>query len=121
MSEILKVDVNVNAIALEQKLQNMLDSKATLEIHNLLAKMCDPYVPFLNGPLSQTVVVTPDYIQYTQPYAHYQYTGTHFNHTKDFHPLASAEWDKAMLRDHREEFVQQVKEILVRRAQELYG
>lgn len=121
MSDVLKVDVDVNAMAIQMQLEKVVNPSAMYEIHNLLAKMCDPYVPFLNGPLSQTVIVMPDYIQYIQPYAHYQYTGTHFNHTKDFHPLASAEWDKAMLRDHREEFVQQVKEILVRRAQELYG
>lgn len=121
MSDVLKVDVDVSVIAIQERLQHVITPSAMLEIHNTLAKMCDPYVPFLNGPLSQTVIVMPDYIQYIQPYAHYQYEGIHFKHTLDFHPLASAQWDKAMLRDHREEFVQQVKDILVRRAQELYG
>ena len=31
----------------------------------------------------------------------------------DQHPLASARWEKAMLRDHRDEFNAKVKEILV--------
>ena len=122
MSNTIKVDVDINKLAIEQKVSAVVHDVPTMyEIHNLLAKMCDPYVPFLNGPLSQSVVILPDYIQYLQPYAHYQYEGTNFNHTLDFHPLASAKWDQAMLRDHREEFIQQVKEILVRRMGELYG
>ena len=121
MSNVVKVDVDINEMAVQAKVNNLLDANTMLEIHNLLAKYCDPYVPFLEGPLSQTTEITPNYVRYTQPYAHYQYHGVGFNHTKDYHPLASAEWDKAMLRDRREEFEMQVKEILVRRARELYG
>lgn len=97
------------------------DDKTMLELHNLLAKMCDPYVPFLEGPLSQTIEVSPESVKYIQPYARYQYYGTDFNHTLDYHPLASAKWDEAMMRDHGEEFYKQVESILTRRAQELYG
>ena len=88
---------------------------AMYEMHNLLAKMCDPYVPFLNGPLSQTNDVSTKGVTYIQPYARYQYYGTHFNHTKDFHPLASAMWDKAMLRDKGKLFDASIAEILTRR------
>lgn len=97
------------------------DDKTMLELHNLLAKMCDPYVPFLEGPLSQTIEVSPESVKYIQPYARYQYYGTDFNHTLDYHPIASAKWDEAMMRDHGEEFYKQVEAILTRRAQELYG
>ena len=114
--------VEINEAAITAKLSKLVnDDQTMLEIHNLLAKMCDPYVPFLEGPLSQTIEVTPEYVKYTQPYSHYQYTGDHFNFTRDYHPLASAYWDKAMLLDHREEFEELVKQILVRRANELYG
>ena len=119
MSNIINVTAKVNDAAIEAKLKELCDKDAGLEIHNLLAKYCDPYVPFLEGPLSQTTEITPYYVRYTQPYAHYQYYGTEFNHTKDYHPLASAKWDEAMLRDKREQFVQEVKEILVRRARSL--
>lgn len=81
-------------------------------IHNTLAKKCDPYVPYLNGPLSQTHQVSAEGVRYIQPYARYQYFGDDFNHTIDYHPLASARWDKAMLRDHRDEFIAEVKDIL---------
>lgn len=121
MSEVLKADVYVDEKALGHKIESLIDDKTMLAIHNLFAKMCDPYVPFLEGPLSQTVEVMPQYVRYIQPYAHYQYTGDDFNFTKDYHPLASARWDQAMLRDQRDAFELQVKEILVRRAKELYG
>ena len=116
------IKVNVNPNSVQNKLSKLFnDDQTMLEIHNLLAKMCDPYVPFLNGPLSQTVQVEPNCVRYIQPYARYQYFGVDFNHTLDFHPLASALWDQAMLRDHGEEFNQQVRAILARRARELYG
>lgn len=121
MSQVLDVTAKIDDKALEDKLRNLCDSNTMLEIHNLLAKYCDPYVPFLEGPLSQTIEVTSNYVRYTQPYAHRQYYGTEFNHTLDYHPLASAKWDEAMLRDRRDEFLMDVKEILVRRAKELYG
>lgn len=121
MSQVLNVTAKINDAAIEAKLNNLCDEKTMLEIHNLLAKYCDPYVPFLEGPLSQTTEITPNYVRYTQPYAHYQYNGVGFNHTKDYHPLASAKWDEAMLRDKRDAFLADVKKILVRRAKDLYG
>lgn len=121
MSNFVDVTAKLNDQALQNKINNLCDDATMLEIHNLLAKMCDPYVPFLEGPLSQTIEVTSEYVRYTQPYAHYQYTGDNFNFTKEKHPLASARWDEAMLRDHKDEFLAGVKEILVRRARELYG
>ena len=121
MSERITVDVEVNDSLLEDKLEELITPEIMLEIHNLFAKMCDPYVPFLEGPLSQTIEVTAEGVRYTQPYARRQYYGTEFNHTLDYHPLASAMWDKAMMTDKGEEFVEQVRQILMRRAKELYG
>lgn len=110
-----RVTVDVKS-RLSQALQNKLDEinnpTTMLAIYNTLAKRCDPYVPFLEGPLSQTAVVTSDGVTYIQPYARYQYYGDTFNHTTDYHPLASARWDKAMMRDHGDEFIQEVEDIL---------
>lgn len=122
MSNVIQTDVYLNEDALANMMDRLCkDKKAMLEIHNLFAKMMDPYVPFLEGPLSQTVEITPKSVKYTQPYAHYQYTGEDFNFTRDYHPLASAYWDKAMMAARGEEFTQMVKDILVRRAREIYG
>jgi hypothetical protein len=121
MSKTIRVKVDIDDRALQDKLTFLLDNKTMLEIHNLFAKKMDPYVPFLEGPLSQTVEITPQYVRYIQPYAHYQYVGEGFNFTRDYHPLASAYWDKAMLNSKGEEFVEEVRQILVRRAKEIYG
>ena len=121
MSEFLTVDVEVTGELIDKLEQLTKDPVLGLEMHNILRIKCDPYVPYLNGPLSMTAEVTPEYIEYVQPYAHRQYHGVDFNHTLDWHPLASAEWDKAMLRDHRVEFQQDIREALVRRYNELYG
>lgn len=121
MSEFITVDVKVDEVALEHTITELIDDKVMLEIHNLFAKMCDPYVPFLEGPLSQTIEIQQEGVRYIQPYAHYQYHGEHFNHTKDYHPLATAFWDKVMMQERGQEFTAQVEEILKRRAKELYG
>ena len=120
-----RIKVKLDGRIIEKSLQNRLsavnNSTTMLAMHNTLAKRCDPYVPFLNGPLSQTVQVTPEHVRYIQPYAHYQYYGVDFNHTTDYHPLASAMWDKAMLRDHRAEFFHEIKDIIERRLLESNG
>lgn len=121
MSNTIKVKVEIDDKKLKQKINNLLDDKTMLEIHNLLAKYCFDYVPFLEGELSQTTEITPRYVRYTQPYAHYQYTGVGFNFTRDYHPLASAYWDQAMMAAKGEEFIKEVKRVLLRRAKEYYG
>lgn len=106
---------------LKKKFEEVGNPTTMLAIHNTLAKMCDPYVPFLEGPLSQTAVITAEGVTYIQPYARYQYYGENFNHTLDKHPLASAKWDEAMLRDHREQFDAEVEDIIRWRIAETHG
>ena len=119
MATRVQVDVKFDSRRLQrqfQRLQN--DEQMMLEIHTTLARMVDPWVPYLNGPLSQTVEIEPRCVRYIQPYARYQYYGIDFNHTKDVHPLASAMWDKVAMQTQRDSFVQQVSEIVKRRAHE---
>lgn len=86
--------------------------------------------------------VTSEGVTYSTPYARYQYygmiygpnipikengqivgwfsppgqkkhpTGRYMSHSTEKHPLASSFWDKAMLRDHGDEFEREVKDIL---------
>lgn len=137
----VKISVDITS-AMREKLKELNNPTTMLAIHNNLAKRCDPYVPFLEGALSQTTIVTAKSVKYIQPYARYQYygqiygpnipikedgeivgwfsppgrkkhpTGRYMKHTTDYHPLASAKWDEAMLRDHRAEFNAEVKDIL---------
>lgn len=134
-----------------KKVENLIDDVTMLRVHNLFAKMCDPYVPMDEGVLAQTTEITPEYVHYNQPYAHYQYTGIVYapnipiikdgvivgwfsppnqpktptdrmlQYNTEKHPLATREWDKAMMNDKSEEFCQMVKDLLTRRWYELYG
>lgn len=143
MSDGITVNVKINDKALKRMLDNLIDDKTMLEVHNALARYCDPYVPMREGTLSQTIQITPKYVRYYLPYAHYQYTGELYlaangsswakagekkypsgkplNYSKEQHPLASKEWDKAMMAANGEAFLEEVKRILVERARELYG
>ncbi len=40
-----------------------------------IPRLIDPYVPMKNGPLSQNLEITKDYVRYKQIYAHYMYMG----------------------------------------------
>lgn len=148
---LLDVNIDFNMSSIQQKFDNLINDEVMLEIHNAFAKMCDPYVPMDEGVLAQSVIVEKDHIRYPGPYAHYQYvgevygpnipitengiivgwfsppgkkkhpTGRAINYGREKHPLASKEWDKAMMTDKGDVFTQQVKDILVRRAKQLYG
>ena len=146
MGQIIKTQVEINPAILEEKLNQVINDDAMLEIHNLYAKMMEPYVPF--GTDVANLEVTPEYVRYSTPFAHYMYegkvygpnipiiedgivvgwfsppgqtkhpTGADLQYTK---PRASAHWDQAMLAERKEEFVKQVEQILERRARELNG
>ncbi len=128
MSGIIKTTVSVNENAIRAKVDTLIkDGQTMLQIHNKFAQMCNEYVPFLEGPLSQSVRVYPDYISYNTPYAHYQYVlhdmnedlaGT-TNRTRIYHPKATSYWDKAMMLEKGELFCKQVENILKARAKEL--
>lgn len=151
--KISAVNVAVNQKSIAEKLDAVIhNDKVMLEVHNAFARNCNDYVPMQEGTLAQTTTITKDYVQYNQPYAHYQYvgevygpnipikdedgdiegwfsppgkkkhpTGRPIQYNKEMHPKASKEWDKAMMADRGKQFMQEVKEILVRRAHELYG
>lgn len=113
--------VDIDEKELQRKLDSLIDDKTMLEVHNVFAKMIDPWVPFLEGPLSQTLRISPEGVDYLVPYAHYQYTGDGFNHTTEYHPLATARWDEVAMQTELERFKKEVTAILERRARELYG
>lgn len=48
-------------------------------------------------------------------------TGEKLTYSTGVHPQATDHWDKAMMREHGDEFTEQVKQILIRRAHQLYG
>ena len=125
MAENIQIDVKIDDGKLIAMFDSLINDEVMTEIHQVLAEMCNPYVPYLTGALSgkdaQELQIDADGVHYTQPYAHYQYYGTHFNHTLVPHPRATALWDKVMMSEQGDVFIQRVTEILSRRAKELYG
>lgn len=124
MSEYVKTSVHVNEVKIQQKVENLINEDVMREIHQLLMEFCDPYVPYDTGELSdqdKNVIVDSQAVTYTKKYAARQYYGTEFNHTTEHHPKATALWDSVMMSEQGEVFIQKVKEILGRRAKELYG
>ena len=169
MAQTITVQVDLGRIT--EKLDSVLEDEEFLtSVHNLLAKMCDPYVPKESGMLAQPIV-DENGVHYRTRYAHYMYHGIVYGPniataidsttgqvlewrskpgmtknpngnemqyntvwyqdltTGQFypekrrasHPKATKEWDKAMMMEQGDKFVKQVKDLLVRRAKELYG
>lgn len=143
MGDIIETKIYVDVSKIVNRVESLVDEKLMLEVHKLFEKMCVPYVPMDEGLLFQNVNITSEYVQYTQPYAHYMYngelyltkdgrafahlgekkypTGIPLNYNLEKHKLASKEWDKAMMTVEGEKFIKQVKDLMVRRAKELYG
>lgn len=73
----VKINVNIDTKELAKKFESLKDDECMYEIHDLFAKMCDPYVPMYEGVLSQSVAlgISMSSITYPGPYAHYQYVG----------------------------------------------
>ena len=152
MDDIISFDFSLNERAIANKIESLIDDKTMLEIHQLLAKMCNDYVPADTTLLASSVQALPEYVYYPGPYAHYMYMGEvygpnypiykdgvlvgwrsppgkgtkypkgyGFDYSTEVHPQATHHWDKAMFIDRRDEFLEGVRRILVRRAKELYG
>lgn len=148
MSKIIKTKVEVNINGIVDDIQKVLNDTTMTEIHNLFAKMMEPYVPFSSDLAN--LEITPEYVKYDVPYAHYHYIGDVYGlnipiiengiivgwfskpdenghkhptgHKLNFKKArASDHWDQAMLEEKKEEFIKQVEQILARRAKEIYG
>lgn len=146
----VKVKIEQNIDELEADIEEAFyDPNTMLAVHNALFRYCDPYVPMQTGMLAQTVDITPEYVLYTSPYAHYMYEGIVYgpnipifqdiggtkiivgwrsipgvkktptdrdiNYSHEQHPLADSHWDKRMMDDKGDEFIQEVTDIIMRR------
>lgn len=118
--------------------------KATMTfVHKTLFDYCTPYVPMDSGILSQTVDITPEYVHYMQPYAHYQWagevygpnipihkdgvldgfisppkkkpTGKKLQYSKEPHHLATSHWEKAMMVAKGDKFCETIENYLKRK------
>ena len=119
----ITVDINTAKILKERGLGG--DHRAQVYLASEVKRLCDPYVPFQNGPLKNTAVVDPDgsAVTYTQPYAHYQYYGEVMagrapkKYTGDKLAysgggLRGPQWDKRMMADKSKELVSNLQKFI---------
>ena len=102
-------------------------------------RLITPYTPKDSGALAETVSITPKTIEYTSPYAHYQYVGDVYGPSipimqsgavvgffskkgetkhptgaklKYTNPLASAQWDKAAEPTQKSALIARIQEFI---------
>lgn len=118
------------------------DSTMTF-VHTRLHAYCSDYVPMDSGMLDQTVDITPEYVCYRSPYAHYQWagvvygpnipiykdgvlkgfispptkhpTGKKMQYSTDKHPLATSHWEVAAMAAHKGDLCQDITNYLKRK------
>lgn len=78
----------------------------------LLAEFCNPYVPMKTGALSSNLDVSTKGVRYLQPYARIQYRNDKFEHTTEFHPLATDHWQAAMMRNEKDAFLIELGQLI---------
>lgn len=137
---------SINFLNIEKGLADLADDETMRQIYDLLSKFLDPYVPKREGILThEKVNVTPEYLQYEGPYAHYLYegivyaynvpiyengvitgyksfedekkhpTGKPLHYDPEKHELATHHWDKAAMEDKGDVFTADVKKILLKK------
>lgn len=116
----------------EEIVKRIINSDVRLFMANEAKRLMDQYVPAKNLILAQAVRIYIEgeqgIVHYNSPHAHYQYkgelyvssvtgspwaskgeykipTGEPLNHSKFRHPLATSEWDKAMMRSRKGDLV----------------
>ena len=107
----------IDATGVVKDIENILtDEDTMLLVHANYAKILDPYVPYDTGYLSQeSVEIEPDGVVYTADYAWSQYYTTTFKHKTEYHPLATAFWDKVAMENHYDEMMAKILEIFAER------
>jgi len=130
-------------VKLQSRIEGLNNVKEVkLAIHNDFRKHLLPYEPFREGIMSQSVVVTEDYLHYTAPWSHYMHegvvygpnipvfedgvivgyfslpdrkkhpTGEKIKYSTEKHPQATHHWEQAMMRDKGDVFEEDVKNII---------
>lgn len=115
----------------------IFDDATMTYVHTRLHAYCSDYVPMDSGALDQTVDITPEYVHYKSPYAHFQWEGLVFvdergstyalpNHSKhatttllqysdDKHPLATSHWEVAAMAAHKGDLCRGIENYLKRK------
>lgn len=76
MKPFLNITLQFDEKAIGAKISDLANDEITMQqIHTEFAKIIDPFVPARQGILASSATPTKDYVEYAEPYAHYQYMG----------------------------------------------
>ena len=95
----------------------VITDEVKTECAKVLAEMCDPYVPYDTGALANNITVDAEGVTYNQPYATKVYEGTGIRFNQEKHPLATAQWDQAMLQSQGDEFDKRIEDVINRHSE----
>lgn len=114
----VEVDETTDRIVetIASKVEGLIDTGLVMDISKLFVEMCDPYVPYRTGRLAHSATPSGQGVTYYAPYAEEQYERMDTNFTREYHPLATGHWDKAMLTNQGDEFYAKVKDIIMDKA-----
>ncbi len=98
-----KVDVDVSGVP--GKGSSICNDEAFgLFLANEALRGMDQYVPMRDGYLSGSATAAPFEVAYDTAYARKIYYGSGLSFSKEKHPLACAQWDKAWAAAHMGDF-----------------
>lgn len=137
MSISVKFKWDINPASIVRRITG--NEKAQLFLANESRKLMDPYVPYGKNPLSKNVRVYVEdgkgVVEYTEPYARFQYygvamvgvkshsawakkneskivTGKKLHYSKSGHNMATSYWDKAMMTARKKDLTNAVQKFI---------
>lgn len=124
----MKMVSNINAAEILHKRGLAANGRVQQLFTNECARYMDKYVPMQDGYLKNTRFIGADYVEYSMPYAHYQYEGVLYltangsawaksgerkhasSRALNYHgaPVRGAHWDKRMWADNKQRILRTV-------------
>ena len=114
MPQQVKVRINVD---LEKAGQSKITDDVKLYAAKDMHRLMTPYVPMDTGMLMQTVDISKRGVHYKVPWARRQYNGVNFRHNRDKHPLATAEWAKAMMTAQGDKLLRDIQRFIAKKGE----
>lgn len=108
----MKTSVSIQFDDADKILTRIIPKSKKLRIAEMLEENMAPYVPRDTGNLMNNTTITADFIQYNENYAEVNYRGHGRNFSKEKNPLATAEWDKAMMNAKGDAISREIERII---------
>lgn len=117
MANSLNVTITLDSSQYVNYLQQIVDSADfKTEVNERYAEEVYAWIPYDTGHLANDTIIDETGVLYEVDYARKNYYGDDIRHKTDKHPLATAHWDDVAMQTQLEPFKEEIKEILVGKA-----